>query len=101
MLLEGLGNIPRVTVYGPQDAAQQTATISFNIQGVEPSTVGLRLDEEYNILCRVGLHCAPSAHRTLGIFPAGSVRFGLGVFNTLADIQQAVAAVHKLAKEAR
>ena len=102
VLLEGLGNIPGVTVYGPQDVAQQTATIGFNIQGVEAaSTVGLRLDEEYNILCRVGLHCAPAAHRTLGTFPTGCVRFGLGAFNTLEDTRQAVAAVQELAKEAR
>ena len=100
-LLEGLTNIPGVIVYGPQDAAKQTATVGFNIRGVEPSTVGLRLDEEYKVLCRVGLHCAPSAHYTLGTFPAGCVRFGLGAFNTLEDIQQAVAAVQELAKEAR
>ncbi len=100
-LLEGLGNIPGVIVYGPQQAARQTATVAFNIQGVEPSTVGLRLDEEFNILCRVGLHCAPSAHHTLGTFPDGCVRFGLGAFNTLKDIRQAVTAVQELAKEAR
>lgn len=100
-LLEGLCNLPGVIVYGPQDAARQTATVGFNIQGLEPSEVGLRLDEEYNILCRVGLHCAPAAHQTLGTFPAGCVRFGLGVFNTLEDIQQAVAAVKALAGEAR
>lgn len=99
-LLEGLGNIPGVIVYGTQEAAKQTATVAFNIQGMEPSTVGLRLDEEFNILCRVGLHCAPSAHRTLGTFPTGCVRFGAGVFNTLEDIQQAVAAVRALAKDA-
>jgi len=99
-LLEGLGNIPGVTVYGTQEAARQTATVAFNIQGMEPSTVGLRLDEEFNVLCRVGLHCAPSAHRTLGTFPAGCVRFGAGAFNTLEDIQQAIAAVQTLAKEA-
>ena len=100
-MLEGLLNIPGVTVYGPHDGVRQTATIGFNLQGMEPSTVGLRLDEEYNILCRVGLHCAPAAHHTLGTFPVGCVRFGLGVFNTLEDIQQVVAAVHELAKEAR
>lgn len=100
-LIEGLVNIPGVTVYGTRDASRQTATIGFNLQGMEPSTVGLRLDEEYSILCRVGLHCAPAAHRTLGTFPGGCVRFGLGAFNTLADIQQAVAAVNELAQEAR
>jgi len=100
LLLEGLTSIPKLVVYGPQNAEKQTATIGFNIQGMEPSTVGLRLDDGYNILCRVGLHCAPSAHRTLGTFPDGCVRFGLGAFNTQEDIYQAVEAVRTLAKEA-
>lgn len=100
-LLQGLGNIPGVTIYGPRDASRQTATVGFNIQGLEPSEVGLRLDEEYNILCRVGLHCAPAAHQTLGTFPGGCVRFGLGAFNTAQDVQAAVAAVHALAREAK
>lgn len=100
-LLEGLVNIPGVIVYGPRDASRQTATVGFNIQGVEPSEVGLRLDEEHNILCRVGLHCAPAAHQTLGTFPGGCVRFSLGTFNTLADVRQAVAAVRELAGEAK
>ncbi len=98
-LLAGLGKIPGVKIYGTQDAAKQTATVSFNIQGMEPSTVGLRLDEEFNILCRVGLHCAPSAHKTLGTFPEGCVRFGLGRFNKSEDVQDAVNAVSQLAKE--
>jgi cysteine desulfurase family protein len=97
-LIAGLGRIPGVSVYGRQDASRQTATISFNIAGMEPSTVGQRLDEEYGILCRVGLHCAPAAHRTLGTFPAGTVRFGLGAFNTAEDIEQALQAVDNLAR---
>jgi len=99
-LLDGLDNIPGVEVYGTQDAAKQTATVAFNIQGMEPSTIGLRLDEDFNILCRIGLHCSPSAHQTLGTFPDGCVRFGLSAFNTLDDIQLALDAVHRLAKEA-
>ena len=98
-LLEGLSDIPGVELYGPRDPAQQTATVGFNLRGVEPSIVGLRLDEEYNLLCRVGLHCAPSAHHTLGTFPDGCVRFGLGVFNTPGDIHQAVVAVRTIAQE--
>lgn len=98
-MLAELCKIPRLEIYGTQDAAKQTATIAFNIQGMEPSTVGLRLDEEFNILCRVGLHCAPSAHQTLGTFPYGSVRLGLGRFTKLEDIQNAINAVRQLAKE--
>ncbi len=100
-LIDGLRNIPGVTIYGGLDAKRQTATVSFNVTGVEPSEVGLRLDEEYGILCRVGLHCAPAAHRTLGTFPEGTVRFGLGVFNTREEVDTAVAAVRELAQEAR
>jgi cysteine desulfurase/selenocysteine lyase len=97
----GSGQRPGVTIYGGLDAELQTATVSFNITGMEPSEVGLRLDEEYGILCRVGLHCAPAAHKTLGTFPAGTVRFGLGAFNTLEEVDIAVAAVGRLAQEAQ
>jgi cysteine desulfurase family protein len=97
-LLSGLAEIPGVTVYGPRDARRQTATVSFVIAGLEHSDVGLRLDDEYAIMCRVGLHCAPAAHRTLGTFPAGTVRFGLGAFNTAVEISAALEAVATLAR---
>ena len=97
-MLEGLQAIPGVTVYGGLDPARQTATISFHIDGLEPSEVGLRLDEEYGIMCRVGLHCAPAAHKTLGTFPDGSVRFGLGVLNTEEEVDVALSAVAQLAQ---
>jgi len=100
-LIAGLCAIPGVTAYGCRDAELQTATVSFNIAGVEPSEVGLRLDDEYGIMCRVGLHCAPAAHRTLGTFPVGTVRFGLSAFNTMDEVEAALAAVGELAKEAR
>jgi len=96
-LLAGLAAIPGVTVYGTGDVQRQTATVSFNIAGLEPSEVGLRLDEEYGIMCRVGLHCSPAAHRTLGTFPGGTVRFGLGALNTAAEVAAAVGAVVELA----
>ena len=98
-LLAGLSDIPGVNIYGPQNAARQVATVAFNIQEMEPSTIGLRLDEEFNVLCRVGLHCAPSAHHTLGTFPNGCVRFSIGAYNTLEDIHQAVDVVRQLAEE--
>ena len=100
-LINGLGEIPAVTVYGGLDANRQTATISFNISRIAPSEVGLHLDEEYGILCRVGLHCAPAAHKTIGTFPTGTVRFGLGAFSTLNEVEAAAAAVESLAQEAQ
>ena len=100
-LIVGLQSIPGVTVYGGHDAELQTATVSFNVAGMEPSEMGLRLDEEYGIMCRVGLHCAPAAHRTLGTFPVGTVRFGLGAFNTVEEIDAALEAVRQLAQESQ
>ncbi|HAL61268.1 MAG TPA: cysteine desulfurase [Chloroflexi bacterium] len=100
-LIDGLRSIPGLTVYGSGDAHQQTATISFNIEGLLPSEVGLRLDEGYEIMCRVGLHCAPAAHKTIGTFPQGTVRFSLSLFNTEQDVEAAVDAVVKIAQEGK
>jgi cysteine desulfurase / selenocysteine lyase len=100
-LIAGLSAIPGVMVYGPLNPEQQTSTISFNIDGVPPSAVGLQLDDEFGVLCRVGLHCAPAAHKTIGTFPGGAVRFGIAAFNTLQEVDLAVAAVQQLAQERR
>ena len=99
-LLAGLAAIPGITVYGTGNARLQTATVSFNIAGLEPSEVGLRLDDEYGIMCRVGLHCSPAAHRTLGTFPGGTVRFGLGALSTADEIDAALRAVASLERDA-
>jgi selenocysteine lyase/cysteine desulfurase len=100
-LIGGLSGIPGVTVYGPRNAELQTATVSFTVAGLRPDEVGQRLDEDAGLMCRVGLHCAPAAHRTMGTFPSGTVRFGLGAFNTAAQVEESLSAVRALAKEGR
>jgi cysteine desulfurase family protein len=95
-LAEGLGAIPGVTVYGATDPRQRTATVSFTVADRRVSEIGLRLDEEHDILCRVGLHCAPAAHRTIGTFPQGAVRFAAGLSTTMADVQRAIASVAEI-----
>ncbi len=98
ILVEGLGAIPGVTVYGPRDCRRRTATVSFTVRNKRVSEVGLRLDEECGVLCRVGLHCAPAAHRTLGTFPEGTVRFAPGVMATVDEMVAAVRAVEEVAR---
>ena len=98
-LIDGLNSISGVKVYGSWDAHEQMAVVSFTIQGVDNARVGQILDEKFGILCRVGLHCAPGAHRTLGTFPQGTVRFSLGYFNQQEEVDQAIRAVHKIAKD--
>jgi cysteine desulfurase family protein len=97
-LIMGLKNIPQVKLYGPERREDRIATLSFNFTHLSPSEGALRLEKEFGILCRPGLHCAPSAHHTIGTFPEGTIRFGLSVFNTGADIETAIEAVSSIAQ---
>ncbi len=97
-LIEGLKEIPGVIVYGEDQVKNRVAVISFNIKDQLPSEVGLRLDEEYNIMSRVGLHCAPAAHKTIGTFPIGTVRFSMSWFNTFEEVDQTILAVRNIAR---
>jgi len=96
ILVEGLKSIPEVTLYGCDDAKKQTAVVSFNIAGMDCSEVAMALDEEFNIMSRPGLQCAPAAHNTIGTFSAGTVRLSLGYFLEKDDIQAVLFAVEKL-----
>jgi selenocysteine lyase/cysteine desulfurase len=97
--IEGLREIPGITLYGPEDPSLKTAVVSFNIAGLEPSEAALALDERFDILSRPGLHCAPAAHRTIGTFPRGTVRFGFGPFNTPDQIDRALEALRSLVQK--
>ncbi|MHB9033007.1 MAG: aminotransferase class V-fold PLP-dependent enzyme [Anaerolineae bacterium] len=98
-LLDGLNTIPRLHIYGPRDAHRQTATVSITIEGMVVSDVGLQLDENYDVMCRVGLHCAPAAHRTIGTFPQGTVRLALGWSNTIDEIKQVIEALQRISQK--
>lgn len=98
MLIEGLGNVPGVSIYGPTEADERTAVISIRVAGRTVSEVGQRLDEEHGVLCRVGLHCAPAAHRSLGTFPEGTVRLAMGPMTTADQVRAAIRAVAHVAQ---
>jgi selenocysteine lyase/cysteine desulfurase len=74
-------------------------TSSFNLEIWAPSDLSFRLDEEFGILTRVGLHCAPSAHRTIGTFPDGTVRVSISYLNTEEEITQSLQAIKTLARK--
>jgi cysteine desulfurase family protein len=95
--LAGASQVPGITLYGPRDASLQCGVVSFNVAGAVPSEVALILDESFGIMARSGLHCAPSAHRTLGTFPTGTVRFSFGWFNTPAEVGTALEALREIA----
>jgi cysteine desulfurase / selenocysteine lyase len=99
LFLQGIGTVDGVSIYGLKDASRRIAVVSFNIRGMDPAKAALELDERFGIMSRPGLHCAPSAHRTIGTFPAGAIRFSFGWFNTEEEINQAVEAVWSLANQ--
>ena len=90
--------IPGVTVWSARSPDKQIGPVSLSVKGREPAAVGSIMDERYGIACRPGLHCAPGAHRHLGTFPNGTVRFSFGYFNTAADADKAVQALKEMVK---
>ena len=92
-LLGGLREIPGVVLVGSDTTAGRVGVFSLDFPGKDNAEIAARLEEGFGILTRCGLHCAPSAHRTLGTFPRGTVRLSLGWFNTEADIDRALQAV--------
>jgi cysteine desulfurase/selenocysteine lyase len=92
-LISGLREIPGVRLYGPLEPRAHGGVLSFNVEGRDPAEIGFLLDRDHEIYTRVGLHCAPDAHRTIGTFPRGTVRVSPGCFNTVGDIDRFLAAV--------
>lgn len=96
LLLEGLGNIKGVHIAGLPETDGRLAVVSADFEGYDNGEVAYYLQRDYAIQTRCGLHCAPSAHKTLGTFPQGTVRFSPGPFNTEAEIQHTISAVNKV-----
>lgn len=99
LFLEGLSLIEGITVYGPMDPEKMTATVSLNVQGLDSGDLSFILDQSYNIMTRSGLHCAPLAHKTIGTFPAGTLRFSFGYGNTESDVQHILQALGEIVND--
>ena len=97
--IEGLLNINSIEVYGSRDKSKRTATISVNSTKIDNSELGFILDTEYGITTRTGLHCAPLAHETIGTYPTGSLRFGIGPFNDIKDINYTLNALNTIIRK--
>jgi len=98
-LVDGLRQIPGITLYGPGRPERQVPVVSFNLQSLGSSEVAFILDRVYDIACRSGLHCAPAAHRTLGTLAAGTVRLSLSYHNTAEEVDKTLEAIAEIAAE--
>ena len=95
--LSKLRSIPHVRLAGPWDLEDRVGVVSLDFETVDNAEASFRLEQDYGIMTRCGLHCAPAAHRTLGTFPQGTVRFSFGWYTTEEEIDAAVRAVAEIA----
>lgn len=97
--IEEVQKIEKIRLYGPLARGQHAPVVSLNIGDADSSEISYILDEEYNIGVRPGLHCAPLAHKTIGTFKQGVVRFSFGFKNTHDEVELAIKALKEIAKE--
>ncbi|MGH4121439.1 MAG: aminotransferase class V-fold PLP-dependent enzyme [Clostridium sp.] len=97
--INGLLNINSIEIYGCTDISKRTAAISINSTKIDNSELGFILDTEYGITTRTGLHCAPLAHETIGTYPTGTLRFGIGPFNDIKDINYTLNSLNSIIRK--
>ena len=84
------------------DYPQRVAVVSLDFPHHDNAEIAFQLEDRFGVMTRCGLHCAPNAHKTLGTFPQGTVRFSFGYATTEEEIDCAVEAIRRLtAKETR
>jgi len=96
--LEGLEAIEGAALCGTKDLSRRVGVVSVDFRRKDNAVAAFELETDYGILTRCGLHCAPSAHRTLDTFPRGTVRFSLGFASTEADVDAALAAIRAISE---
>lgn len=94
--LNSLNNIAQIRIIGLSGVEGRTAVVSVDFKEKDNGIIAHELSKKYGIMTRSGLHCAPSAHKTLGTFPEGTVRFSLSHFTTLEELDYTVKSIRKL-----
>ena len=87
-----------VRICGTKDMDKRVGVVSLDFEYDDNSQAAYYLDSEYGIRTRTGMHCAPNAHKTIGTFPQGTVRFSFGYGTTAEDVEYAVRAVREVAE---
>ena len=94
--LEKIREIPQAHVVGRQTLQDRLAVVSLDFPDYDNAEIAFALEQDYGIMTRVGLHCAPMAHQTLHTMPQGTIRFAFSHFNTVEEIDQCIAGFREL-----
>lgn len=95
-LLEGLESIPGVSIIGPLDPSKRAGLVSCIFNNHTPEVVSFKLDQNYGIMTRAGLHCAPLAHETAGTLESGALRLSLNYFQTESEVRTLLSALEEI-----
>ena len=98
-MLDPLEKEGKLKIIGKKDTEMRTGVVSIQTLTRELSDTAFQLDTRYGIMTRVGLHCAPSAHKTMGTYPTGTIRFSFGFANTDQEVKIAADALRELLEE--
>ncbi len=98
-LMEGIMKIPSLTIKGATIGDKRTSVVSVVSSRHDIAMISSELLERGNIETRVGLHCAPMAHRALGTFPTGTLRFSPGPFTTADEIDETLKILEEIENE--
>jgi len=97
-LLDGLGEIEGIELFGPRSDQPRVCVVSFAVEGYDPQEFATALDAVGGVQCRAGLHCAPRMHAAMGSDRTGGlVRLSPGWATTDAEIEQAIGCIQDLA----
>ncbi len=96
LFLDTVNRRKDIRVIGKKDAEGRCAIVSIDFPGKDNAEISFTLDRKYGIMTRAGLHCAPLAHKTLGTFPDGTVRFAFSHFNKEEEVLYAVKAIDSI-----
>lgn len=98
--LDGIAPLSGVRLCGTRELGRPRGRhLRGSCRAGDNAEAAFRLEQEFGILTRCGLHCAPAAHRSLGTFPQGTIRFSLGFANTEQDVDAAVAALRAISAD--
>ena len=95
--IQPLVDTGKIKVFGMPGIEGRVGVVSIQTVNTDPADAAFRLDMEYGIMTRVGLHCAPYAHKVFGTYPTGTIRFSFGNFNTEDDVKAAIKALNEIA----
>jgi len=99
IFLDEIKQINGIDIVGKDTYEERTGTISLDFFDKDNGEVAYKLGNDYGIMTRSGMHCAPSAHKTLGTFPQGTVRFSFSHFNTKDEIYYTIDSIKKIMEE--